>query len=293
MTATTTPTDEAPAPERAPRPLTVDLSGHKTSPFALLKELFAKRELFIMLARKEFFVRYRRASFGALWAVGLPLIQSAVMAAIFIRVAHFKGFTSGHQYAVFVLTGMTGFIFFSNCLSAGSTAIVDAADLSSKVYFPRAMLPLVQLGAGMYGLIISMVIVLIACPILGVAFSYHMFLIIPAILLLFALTAGMVLMLSALHVYFRDIRYLVGAALIVWMYVTPVIYPPEDAPHLLQTIIAVNPMSGIVDLFHTGTTGAHGPEALAIIVSLAWTVGLLTVGLTLQGRFNRVFSDLL
>jgi ABC-type polysaccharide/polyol phosphate export permease len=112
-------------------------------------------------------------------------------------------------------------------------------------------------------------------------------------LFMVALTTGFCLVLSALHVYFRDIRYIVSASLIIWMYVTPVVYPPNDAPHILQTIIAINPATGVIDLFHMATVGAHGSVALALMVSGIWTLGLLLAGVGLQARFNRVFSDLL
>lgn len=274
-----------------PTPPSVDLQGEPTSLRKLAAEVWQARELLVILARKEFHVRYRRASFGVLWALALPLLQSIVMAVIFSKVAHIH---VGHvSYAAFVLVGMVPWTYFSMALSTGSTGIVDSTDLSSRVYFPRAILPLAQVGTAIYGYVVTLVIVLALCPLLHVSLGPKALMVIPATLLLLALTTGFCLVLSALHVYFRDIRYVVSAALIVWMYVTPVIYGPGDAPRTLRTIIDVNPVSGLVDLFRAATVGDAGSLGLPLIMTGIWTVGLLVVGIALQCRFDRVFADLL
>jgi ABC-type polysaccharide/polyol phosphate export permease len=86
---------------------------------------------------------------------------------------------------------------------------------------------------------------------------------------------------------------MVSAALILWFYLTPIIYPAVDAPHPLRILIDLNPMTGIVDLFHAGLIGAAGDLGFPVLVSCLWTVGLLVLGIGLHCRFNRVFADLL
>ena len=282
-------TDTITSIETVARP-SIDLHGEATAPVRLAKEVWRARELLVILARKEFHVKYRRAAFGVLWAIGLPLLQSAVMAVVFSKVVKF-----GHapHYAIFILSGMTAWVYFTTVLMAGSTAVVDSADMSSRVYFPRILLPLVQVATGLYGFVITLVITLALCPLLGVGLGASLIFLLPATLLLIALTAGFCLVDSALHVYFRDMRYLVGAAVIVWLYLTPVIYPPTDVPPALQTIIDLNPMTGVIDLFRAGLLGTSGSLGTPILVSCLWTVGLLAVGIGLHCRFNRVFADLL
>lgn len=268
----------------------VDLRGEATPLAELLRSVWRSRQLLVILARKEFHVRYRRASFGVLWAIGLPLLQSLVMAIVFSRVAHIA---RAPHYSVFMLSGMTGWVFFTAALAAGSTAIVDGTELSSRVYFPRPLLPLVQVASSLYGYVITLGILLVLCPLLHVGLGWRTLVLVPASLLLVALVIGFCLVLSALHVYFRDIRYLVAAALMVWMYVTPIIYPSADAPGKLRLLLQANPMTGVTDLFHLGTVGATGPLAGAVAVAVVWTVVLLGCGLWLQARFDRVFADLL
>ncbi len=268
----------------------IDLQGETTSPGKLLREVWRARELLVILARKEFHVRYRRASLGLLWALGLPLLQSLVLVVVFSHVTHFK---HAPHYAIFVLSGMTAFVFFAAAVGAGSTSIVDGTDISSRVYFPRALMPLVQVGTNLYSLAVTVAIVLLLCPVLGVSLGPDALLLVPAALLLVALTAGFCLVASALHVYFRDMRYAVVAALMVWMYITPVIYPTADAPKKLRLLLDLNPLTGVVDLFHFATVGPTGPMTWALVVAAAWTAGLLVLGVGLQCRFNRVFADLL
>jgi lipopolysaccharide transport system permease protein len=274
-----------------PRP-SVDLSGERTSPRLLAREVWKATELLIILTRKEFHVRYRRAAFGMLWALALPLLQSVVMAVVFSRVARFN-LPHHFSYAVFVLGGMAPWTYFTMALGAGSTSIVDSSDLSSRVYFPRALLPITQVTTALYGYLVTLSIVLALCPILGVGLGFRAFLVIPGTLLLVALTLGFVLTFSALHVYFRDVRYLVSAAMILWLYITPIIYPPFDIPHTLRSIININPLTGVVDLFHYATIGSVGGLGIPLLVTGAWTIGLLMIGISLQGRFDRVFADLL
>jgi ABC-type polysaccharide/polyol phosphate export permease len=271
-------------------PLSIDLRGEATSPVALARDVWRSRQLMVILTRKEFHVRYRRAAFGLLWAIGLPLVQSAVMAIIFSKVAKI-----GHapHYAIFILSGMVAWLFFTTVLAPGSTAVVDGTDLSSRVYFPRILLPLVQVATGLYGFVITLAIALVLCPLLGARLGVSLLLLVPASLLLVTFTAALCLVNSATHVYFRDVRYMVSAALIVWFYLTPIIYPAVDAPHPLRILINLNPMTGIIDLFHAGLIGMTADLGIAVLISCIWAFGLLVVGIGLHCRFNRVFADLL
>jgi lipopolysaccharide transport system permease protein len=279
----TTPTDSVRSPS-------IDLEGEATSPVRLAKELWRARELIVILARKEFHVRYRRASFGLLWAIGLPLLQSAVMAVVFSKVAKI-----GHapHYGIFILSGMTAWVYFTAVLSPGSTAVVDGTDISSRVYFPRILLPLVQVITGLYGFVITLIITLCLCPILGAGLGATILFLVPGTILLIGLTTAFCLVNSAVHVYFRDVRYMVSAAIVVWFYVTPIIYPSTDAPHILRSFINLNPMTGVVNLFHAGLLGTTGDLGFPVLVSCLWTASLLVVGIGLHCRYNRVFADLL
>lgn len=287
MTTTTATAPIAP-PDTAP---TLDLHGETTSPRQLARAIWGARELLVLLARKEFHVRYRRASFGTLWAVALPLLQSAIMAIVFSHVVRF----SVPHYPIFMLSGMTAWTYFSATFAGGGTGIVDNADLSSKVYFPRALLALVMAGTNLYGLAITLVITIALCPVLGVHLGAGLVLFVPGIVLVVLLSAGLSLVVAALHVYFRDLRYVVAASLLLLMYISPVIYPPTLAPHILKPVLDVNPLTGVLDLFHAATVGsaAAAGAGTAVAVTAAWAAGLWGLAVWLHCRFDRVFADLL
>jgi ABC-type polysaccharide/polyol phosphate export permease len=242
-----------------------------------------------MLARQDFFVRYRRASLGLAWAVGVPLIQTAVLVFVFTRLV--KIGTVAH-YPVFVLTGMLGWNFFAMSVQLGSTAIVDNSSLSSKIYFPRAVLPLTKVAANLYAFFLSLAILLALCVITGVPLTARLAWLVPGVLLMIALAAGFSLVMSALHVYSRDVRYIVQAALIAWFYVTPVFYSVSRA-HSFGHLLAINPATGMVLLLRAATTGYDVYWVTSVLCSLGWVVVLLAAALALHRRFDRVFSDLL
>ena len=265
------------------------LDGSPTPVSTIVLSAWSSRELITILARKDFYVRYRRATFGLLWAAALPLLQALVLAFVVSRFATFE--TSQH-YAVFVLSGTVAWGTFSSIVSAGSTAIVDGSGLSTKIYFPRIVLPLVTVWASSYGLAISAVVLLAAVVITGVGLGPATLLLLPAMALTLLLGTCFAIVLSALHVYFRDVRYLVQAALLVWLYVTPVIYP-LGAIGGVRHWVEANPMTGVVELYRAATVGADPGWTTTLLWTGGWCVALLFAGLMLHRRFDRVFVDLL
>ncbi|HET6793747.1 MAG TPA: ABC transporter permease [Acidimicrobiales bacterium] len=267
-----------------------DIEGEVTPLPLLVRQLWDSRGLLTILARKDFYVRYRRAAFGLSWAVALPLIQSVVLAVVFSRVVHVR---TGANLAAFVLSGLVGWTYFSSTLSVAATSIVDNSGMSSRIYFPRALLPLVSVVANLYGFAVTVVVLVILCPILGTGLGPRIVLLVPATVLVIAVTSGFALVASALHVYFRDIRYFVTAALVVWFYLTPIFYPRSLATGLLAPVLLANPLTGVVELFRAATVGAAPGLGASVAVSCGWAVGLLVVAARLHRRHNRVFSDLL
>lgn len=267
-----------------------DLTDRPVPLRQLLSDVWASRQLLAVLARKDFYVKYRRASFGMLWAVGLPLFQAGVMALVFSRVVRIE---TGTSYPVFVFSGFLGWTFFSTTLSAASTSIVDGASLSSRIYFPRAVLPLAAVATNLYGFVINVGVLFVMCVLFGVPLGVDALLLVPATVLMASLTVAFALLASALHVYFRDVRYLVVAAMTAWFYVTPVLYPLDRADGALRAVIRVNPVTGVVQLFRAATVGADPGWLTTVAVSCGWVVLIGVVATALQHRFDRVFSDLL
>lgn len=251
--------------------------------------LWRSRAVLLALAGKDFRVRYKRASLGVVWAVALPLLQAMVMAFIFSRVGRF-GAGAGYSYAAYVLAGMTAWFYASMSISTSTTSIVDASSLTDKVWFPRAVLALVPATANLITLSISTLIVVVALPILGEPLTPRLLLLLPASALLVAFTTALGLALSALYVYFRDTKFMVQAVLLVWFYVTPIIYPPSVLGSAGRWI-DFNPLTGITGLFQQAAVDAPVPSGRAIVVSVVVTIGLLLVAVPAHRRHDRLFVD--
>lgn len=254
--------------------------------------MWEHRKVIYVLARKDFHVRYKRATFGVLWAVAVPLLQAAVMVFVFSHIVHVH---RGVPYGAYVLSGILPWTYFLSTLPTGVTSIVDGSGVTDKVWFPRAILPLVPCLSGLVGLGISMILLLIGAPILGAHFGVHTLLLIPACLLLVTITIGICLVCSALQVYFRDVRFAVNAALMMWLYATPIMYPQADVGHLARWL-DLNPLTGVVTLFHFAILGhpeTLGTPLIPVAVSVGAAVLLIAIGIEAQRRHDRVFVDLL
>ena len=265
------------------------LSGPSTPLPELVRGIWDSRELLTLLSRKEFFVRYRRASFGMVWAVVLPLLQAIVLAVV---VSKFVRFDTPGNFTLFVFAGTLAWSFFSQTISGGTTSIVDNADMSAKIYFPRAVFPLVVVGAGLYGLVISVVILVGFVVGAGEFEAARTLLLVPAFALLIVLSASAALLLSALQVYFRDMKYLVQAALLPWFYLTPIFYP-LDRVGGLRRLVEANPVTGAVEMVRAATIRAEPGWGTSVVWTLAWTAVLLALAALVHRRHDRVMSDLL
>jgi lipopolysaccharide transport system permease protein len=240
------------------------------------------------LVRKDFQTRYKRAALGVVWVVVVPLLQGAVLAVVFSKVVKVGG---GDGFAEYVLSGILPWAYVSGTLAAATTSIVDGAGLTDKVWFPRALLPLVPCLSNLIGFAVSILVLLGTLPFLGAPMGADLLLLLPACALLLAFTTGASLVLSALHVSFRDVRFLVQAALVVWIYVTPILYP-RTVLGSSEGWVDANPLTGIVALFHV-SVGADDALARPLVVSLVATAALLAAGLEAQRRRDRLFVDLL
>jgi lipopolysaccharide transport system permease protein len=246
-----------------------------------------------MLAQKQFHVRYKRASLGVLWAVAVPAIQAAALAVVF---SHFVQTGHGYSYPAFVVAGVFGWSYFAQTLALGSTAIVDGSGLADKLWFPRSILVISECLAALPGLLISMVLLLILLPVFGVGYAPHTLFVIPAVLLLVCFCTALTLCLSALHVYFRDVRYMIQASLLVLFYLTPVAYPQRRLGGLAPWM-DLNPLTGLANMFHLAAVGR--PELWAIdltrsvAVTAVVTMVLAVVALEAHRRHDRLFVDLL
>jgi lipopolysaccharide transport system permease protein len=287
--ATTAPLAEPVTTAPASAPPDLVLTSVPMGRVAWFRDFLAYRPITLKLAKADFQARYKRAAFGMLWAVGIPLIQAALIAIVFSRLISIRG---NQGFAAYVLSGIAAWSYFSAALNAGSTAIVDGSSLTDKVWFSRAILPTSPVLSNSPGLFVTVTALLAMNVPLGGHFGWFTFSLIPGIALLLLFVWSLAMVLAALHVYFRDVRFIVQAVLLLWFYVTPLAYPAKALGGLAK-YLPYNPMTGILGLFHNAI-GVHEPDfTKALIVSVATTVVLLVAAIEVYRRRDRVFVDLL
>ena len=267
----------------------IELGPGATGRAQWFREVWDHRAVLWILARKEFQVRYKRATLGVLWAVAVPILQGIVLTVVFSRFVPVDGEVS---YAAFVLSGVVAWGYFSPTIASAVTAIVDGADLTDKIWFPRALLPLVACLSSLVGLGISIAVLVVVTPLVGGSLQPRVLLLVPATLLLFGLTAALALVLAALQVYFRDVRFIVAAVLLVGLYCAPILYQ-RSAVGGLGPWLDLNPLTGVIAVFHLAIVGGDEPFGRALAVSVGTLLVLSIVAVEVHRRHDRLFVDLL
>lgn len=266
------------------------LDGEPSKLVPMFRSLWASRVLIRLLARKSFLVQYRRASLGLLWSIGLPMVQAAVMSFIIGRIARFD--TDPVPFAAFVLTGVVPWTFFLSAVTNATTSIVDGSTIATKIYFPRAILPIVTVLAGIRGLVPALVVGVSAAAILGAPIGLSLLWLFPAMAMLFLLATGFAMILAGMYVYFRDMRFIVAAGTIPWAWASGIFYPLSVLGPFRQWV-ELNPAVGMLQLFRLSV--GHSPPGWerAAGITVIWVVVLIAASLPLYRRYDRVFVDLL
>lgn len=254
------------------------------------REIFLYRELLAFLVWRDIKIRYRQTLLGGLWAVLQPLIAMLIFTFVFNRLAGVK--SDGPPYPLFAFAGLAPWTFFSSAVSQSSNSLVTNQQLVSKVYFPRVFIPLGAAGALLLDLCFSLML-------LGVLMLYYRWPVTSSIVLLpvFMLAAvlsasGIGLILSALNVSFRDVKYAVPFLIQMGIFVTPVIYPIRYIPQRWQLLMGLNPMAGVVLGFRHSLLGSAASWQV-MGVSLAVSGLLFVSGLFIFRRMERRFADII
>jgi ABC-type polysaccharide/polyol phosphate export permease len=268
----------------------LELEGEVTPVGVLLSDLAHRIGLVPMLAAKDFHSRYRSTTFGVLWSALLPLLQGAVLAVVFTKVVriHLSG---GDSYPVYVTTGTVMWAYYSSTLTGGASIIVDQGGIAGKVYFPRLVLSVAPALSNGVGFVISMLVTLVLVPIFGVGVGWHLVLLPVAMAIVVVLAVVFGALFSMAHVYFRDVKYIVQAALMVLFYATPVIYAIDEPRGLLRAAIVANPTTGPLQLAHFAMFGHASDLALALLSTAAFTGGGIVLTLAAYRRYERVACD--
>jgi lipopolysaccharide transport system permease protein len=255
-----------------------------------LREVWNYRELLFFLVWRDIKVRYKQTALGAAWAVIQPVMQMVVFSVFFGRLA--KVPSDGYPYPVFAYTAMLPWNLFAFALTESSNSLVNSQNLITKVYFPRLVVPVSSVLAGIVDFGIAFVVLL------GMMFYYGIHPTLAVLWLplfvLFALASALSIGLwfSALNVRYRDVRYTIPFLTQIWMMATPVAYPSSLVPEKWRALYGLNPMAGVVEGFRWALLGKSGKPDPLIWVSVAAVMLLLFGGLAYFRRTESTFADI-
>lgn len=254
-----------------------------------LRELWQYKELLYFLTWRDIQVRYKQTALGVAWAVLQPVLTMLIFSVVFGRLANLP--SDGLPYPVFSFAALLPWQLFSGALTRAGTSLVGSANLLTKVYFPRLIIPFSAVAAGLVDFAIAFVVLIVLLLYYGITPGIAV-LWVP-VLVLFALASALAvgLWLSALNVKYRDVQHLIPFLVMAWMYASPVAYSANLVPNGPWRIVyALNPMTGVIQGFRWALTGGPAPGQM-ILVSALVVVVLLVGGLFYFRRMERVFAD--
>jgi len=257
---------------------------------AYWRELWRYRELFYFLAWRDILVRYKQTAFGVAWALLQPLLTMAVFTIVFGRLAKLP--SEGVPYPILVFAALLPWQFFAAAVTNGANSLVSNANLVSKVYFPRLIVPSASVIPGLVDFAISLGFLALLIAWFGAWPDWRVFTL-PLFLLLAAATGlGAAYWLAALTVKYRDFRYVVSFLLQAGLFISPVGFSSAIVPESLRTLYSINPLVGVIDGFRSSLLGL--PFAWTPI---AWSCGVsltgLWLGLSYFRRVERRVADLI
>ena len=243
------------------------------------------------LVKREVRGRYKGSVLGFIWNFITPLMQILVYVLIFTIV-----FKPGiDNYAIYLISGIVIWNWFAESSTEGAGMFVGNSDLVKKIYFPRAILPISLVLSKMVNFLIMLVIFFIIIVSTGFGISLEMLLYLPiAIVISLFFIIGISLLLSSLNVYLRDIQYIVTVVLMLWFWITPIMYTVKNIDDvLINTILRYNPMTYFVELFQDIFYWKTAPDVSTVLICLLLSVVSVAVGSFVFKRLEKNFAEVL
>jgi len=253
------------------------------------KELWEYRELLYFLTWRDIKIRYKQAALGVGWAVLPPLLTMLIFSVIFGMLAKLP--SEGVPYPLFSLAALLPWQLFSGALGRAGNSLVANSNLLTKVYFPRLVIPLSAILAGVLDFVISFVILLILMLVYQIRLSWAVLTLPLFVLLALAAALAVGFWLSALNVKYRDVQYIIPFLIQAWMYASPVAYSSELIPAgPWRVLYGLNPMAGVIQGFRWALLGSAPPDGL-FWASIAAVLVLLVSGFIYFEKMEEYFAD--
>ena len=255
------------------------------------RDLWTYRELFAFLAWRDILVRYKQTVIGVTWSVLRPVLTMIVFTVVFGRIAKLP--SEGVPYPILVFSAMLPWHFFASAVSEGSNSLVENANIISKVYFPRLIVPA-------SAVVVSFVDFMISLALLAILLVWYQFLPSPRVLLLpvfmvlaVLVSMGLTFLLAAMNVRYRDFRYVVPFLIQFGLFISPVGFSLSVVPEQWRWLYSLNPMVGIIEGFRWSLLPDYSPDPRALLCSVLISVAVLAAGIVYFRKTERFFADVI
>jgi lipopolysaccharide transport system permease protein len=257
------------------------------------RDLWRYRELFYFLAWRDILVRYKQTVIGVAWAVIRPFLTMVVFTVVFSKIAKLPA-PGSVPYPLLVFAALLPWQFFSTALSESSGSLIGNANLISKIYFPRLIVPASSVITSFVDFLITLAMMVVLMLWYQFLPDWRLFLLPAFIILAFATSFGIGLWLCALNVEYRDFRYIVPFIVQFGLYVSPVGFSSSIVPEKWQLLYALNPMVGVIDGFRWSLLRGQTPFPLsAFSISVFVSVALCATGIWYFRKMERTFADVI
>jgi teichoic acid transport system permease protein len=251
------------------------------------RELWRRREFAVEMSKSTLRVQQAVTTIGKFWIVLNPLLLATVY---FFLVNVLSGKSQGAEYFTHLLAGLFAFYFVSGCMSNGATSIVSAGKLVTNTSFPKLLLPLAAVRTAFTRFVPTLVIFLVLFVVGGSTFSPNQFLAIPAFLLILVFGAGLAAFFAALQVYFRDTTSFLPYLTRIWLYISPILYYPEEMKSTLGFFAYLNPLYSLLGLWTESIVEGKVPPMTMWVVGLFWAAFSIILGFWFFISREREFS---
>jgi lipopolysaccharide transport system permease protein len=253
-----------------------------------LGNLWSYRELLYFLTWRDVKVRYKQTLLGAAWAIIQPLFAMAIFTLFFGKLAGVP--SDGVPYPIFAYAGLLPWMFFSNAVTNSGNSLVGSANLITKVYFPRMIIPAAAVGAGLIDFAVAMLILIVLMIYYSVAVTLNLLMFPVLVVLTMLLALGVGMLMSGLNVKYRDVRHALPFVIQLWMFATPIVYPASIVPQRWRLVYALNPLTGIIEGYRSSLFGARFDWA-TLGTSATITILILIYSAYSFRRMEKSFAD--
>ena len=256
-----------------------------------IRELWEYRELFYFLAWRDVKVRYKQTVLGVVWAVIQPLFTMVIFTVVFGQIANIS--SDGVPRPVFYFSALLPWFYFSSTLTSAGMSLVSNSGLLTKIYFPRIILPAAAALVPLVDFLIGSVFLIGFIVYYNIPIGWNLLLwpilVVPLALLAFGLGA----FLAALNVKYRDVKYAIPFGIQLLLFMTPIIYPSSVFPERFRWLLALNPLSGLIEAFRYAVVPSYPVHWDVLGLSLAVTTALLVLGVVYFKRTEKAFADII